>query len=68
MKIKENPVLDGVCAVKLYELVKLKGQTPKGFSFKLRIGAVKPAILNFQLLKLTFFFQRSSLIIKFVLK
>jgi hypothetical protein len=38
MKIKENPGLDGVCAVKLYELVKLKGQTPKGFSTKLRIA------------------------------
>jgi len=37
-KIKENPVLDGVCAVKLYEFVKLEGQTPKGFSFKRRIA------------------------------
>ncbi|MFA5479159.1 MAG: hypothetical protein WC002_06420 [Candidatus Muiribacteriota bacterium] len=37
MKIKENPALDGVCAVKLYGLVKLEGQTPKGFSVKLRI-------------------------------
>ncbi len=38
MKFKENPVLDGVCAVKLYDLVKLEGQTPKGFSVKLRIA------------------------------
>ena len=40
MKFKENPVLDGVCAVKLYDLVKLEGQTPKGFSIKLRISEV----------------------------
>ena len=49
INFKENPVLDGVCAVKLYDLVKLEGKTPKGFSVKLRIDEINK-FLNLYLL------------------
>ena len=63
MKFKENPVLDGVCAVKLYDLVKLEGQTPKGFSVELRISEIKGEKMN-KVVVVDFGSQYSQLIVR----